>query len=466
MLKNYGNSKENSIKTFLKNNNQKRKNFKKLRLKLSDLYIDRVYLKPTYFNFFFVYYYKQLIQTKKYLLKLKKKSFLPHNFNNYLQEKSDVLHFSNRIKIFYKQNKRLVYYLSLENHWFKLFSNLMSKTLYKYFKDLKLRKFNFFKKKFLNYYCFYRNNLFKSLRLKKKRFKTKLFFFYIKSKQNKVLQKYYNMRYFFSNFSQKNYYRKMLYFYQFYSRVFFFKNKKSLVKSSIFRTFFRSKKSYYDFYVKLNSRLVSWLFNLGVNSPKNLILKNRIYINGRLSSFKNILLKKNDFIFFDLSLKGKKYQDFLSYILKKSNISSHLYYNFKIKKNLLYLLKSKNFFFEHNFLFFHNNLNIFKTFKFPKKFYLKIFKRLKYLKNKNYPMFKEMKLRRNKYFKFKYLIKNRMLKKRKIQNIFRKYKTVYRYKDQQDSMNSFFRKARIFERQKRNNLLINYNSSVYRRLKN
>lgn len=457
------------------NSNSKRK---RLRLRLIDLYIDRVYLKPIYYEDFFIFYYKLFLYTKTFVIKNKKKVYRPlGNSGGFFNEKRDTIYFCNRVKIFsFKSHKFFnSYFLSLENFWLHFFSIDMFRKLHCFFKHYKKNKGKFFQKKNLFYFVFYRKFVNNFLKLRIKKFRTKYFFYYVKSKRNKILQKYYNIRFFFSNFSKKHFFRKILYFYQFYSNVFFFKRKKQLKNFFILKKFFNSKKSYFLLYKLLNNRLCSYLFNLGFKKVHDLLRKKKIFINGRLSSYKNIMLKNGDFVYLNFNPIKTPYYFLLLNILQKEDSLKSVFFNLfsknKLKKKNINFLNffypysnAKKSFFINSQGSYSSNMNKFT--KYPKKFYLKIFKKLNYLKHKNYPFFKELKIRKNKYFKFKYLIKSKKLHRKKIQKIFKKYKTLYKYRNDQNSMKIFFKKLNVNRLEKRKKCLHLYNSSIYRRLKN
>lgn len=287
-----------------------------------------------------------------------------------------------------------------------------------------------FRKKFLNYKKYYylqkyRLLLFKSLA--KPRRLPKFTFVYVISKINSVYKKYFKFLRFLNLQSFVGiFYKKIIFLYVF-KKIFFFKRQKKILTFLKFKKYV--KQSFLSVYLKLNYRLYSFLYNLNLRNINDLLIQKVVYVNGRIASFKNIKLQSKDLVFLKNYKNTKiKYNNLLPFELLylegdelggfKSDLREAQYTHFRKKYNL--------YFFSNSILIgdFPKFGSFLKKSIGPKDFYLKIFsKKLKFTKRS--PLrFQEICLRKNKYFKIKYLLKKKKIRKIVLKRIFKKIKRL------------------------------------------
>lgn len=485
-----------TYKSFFHKKRFNRKQFYVQKMKFS--YFETLSAVPLYFSSDASFYSNYCLKLNINLIS--KRLLLANSlyYKNYSQKSINSLFFFNRSGLFYKHNLSHIknnkyYFLCFDDYWSHFFGRFMAKKLYSILLKKRNRKRFFFNKQNLFYSSYYKSKKKSYVVLKNRRKKKRenLFFYYKRSKQNKSLLKYYSFRFFFSNYSLRNLFRKNLFFYQFVTKLFFYKRKKYLKNNLIRFKYLKSNKSYISLYNFLNKRLVNFLFNKKLLKPLNLLKTKFILVNGIKVSFKNYLLKSSDIIHF---LDNRKFKSNLLYYLLFQNkfnnldkdlFSEFFYYNkkmrlknyftYKLYNKFLPLVKvNSDYFFNNTFYigkqFFFNSFisrsMFFNYLIFPKKFFFKIFKKIRYFKKIYYFQFKNLYKKKNKFFKLKYLMRNRVLNKMLIKKLFKKYKYGFKYRWDANNVKMFFRKLRIYNLQKNRKSSKLFNEKLYRHLKN
>lgn len=282
--------------------------------------------------------------------------------------------------------------------------------------------------------------------------------------KNRVLQYYFRFLYLFNNLDLSNYYGKNLVYNIFMKRLFFFYRLKHFF--NYLRLKKSHKRSFLFLFNKLQSHLLYFLSNLGYRNSKNLLRRNKIYINGLNVNYKNYILKNSDLIYFDLDSVFKPFKyDYLYFFdicfsyEKVEMEDSSVFTKFKAYHfdNLIFL---KSFYCNNSLL----QINFFEEVDYQTNFYLKIFEKKSYFSSIKSKKFHLLQLRKNKYFKLKYLFKLRLIKGPAKKKLLKGVKSFKKLKFDPSARLVYFKRASKNNRKLNKYRLNQYNRHIYKNI--